>query len=135
MEEWRKLHLVKKLLFLLLLSPLCHSEVIEFTCDGFIPYQVEFDSIKETGEIKFLVEFKSLIAEATAKKIINNTSIHKLTITEDFYQFHISKGKLRYRMNVFINRKNLISDYQFTGVINWQSKCVRGKLDLSKNII
>lgn len=99
---------MKKLLFLLLICPLSYSEVIKFTCDGFVPYQVEFDTVEEKGELKFLVDTDILVGK-DIRSFKEKTLIHKLTISDDYYKFHISKHQFQARVFVYINRKNLMS--------------------------
>ena len=126
---------MKKLLFLLLISPLSYSEVIKFTCDGFVPYQVEYDTITEEGELKFLADIDVLVNKDILKPMKKKTSIHKLTINEDYYKFHISKHQFQARVFVYINRKNLMSRYEYT-IFEWFGQCTKAEKELSSiNII
>jgi hypothetical protein len=90
---------MKKLLFLLLICPLSYSEVVKFTCDGFVPLQVEYDTITEEGELKFLADIDSVFHKDISKPVKKKTLIHKLTVTDDFYKFHISKNQFTAQIN------------------------------------
>ena len=126
---------MKKLLFLLLLSPSIYSEVLELTCEGNISYFIKYDTEKDIGEVKYLTNFKDInnLPEILLKRG-NVTNINKLTITEDYYDFYLRRY-IGLQPNITINRKNLTSVFHVTANQKLLSQCALGELGLTKNII
>ncbi|MDC1491361.1 hypothetical protein N8149_00245 [Gammaproteobacteria bacterium] len=124
---------MKKLLFLLLLSPSIYSEVLELTCDGIYPFYLEYDLEKNDGEIEFLTDIREIITPVPIKTIKNHTKIHKLIKTDDYLRFDLRKNRLLYVQSIYINRKNLKSHYQFANTYHYYGQCVKGKVDTPKN--
>ena len=87
------------------------------------------------GELKFLADIDVLVNKDILKPMKKKTSIHKLSINEDYYKFHISKHQFQANISVTINRKNLISSYQLS-VYEWFGQCTKAEKELSSiNII
>ena len=126
---------MKKLSFLLLLSPLIYSEVLELTCDGNYPFYLTYDLQKNEGEIEFLTDIQEIIAPATVEVLKNHTKIYKLIKTDDYLRFDLRKTRLLFTQSIYINRKNLKSHYEFASDYNYWGQCVIGKVDTHTNKI
>ena len=126
---------MKKLLFLLLLSPSIYSEVLELTCDGVYPFYLEYDLEKNDGEIEFLTDTREITTPGPASSIKNHTKIYKLIKTDDYLRFDLRKNRLLWVQSIYINRKNLKSHYQLAETFLFFGQCTKGKADTPKNKI
>ena len=137
---------MKKLLTLLLLSPLAFAEskVLELTCESAFPFQISYDFDTKKGTITYLENLDLLKKNAaSAGGPLNKLfpygvkAIKKLRKEGNYYVIVLGNFLLTRQNDIYINRNNLYfyADVYMGVRNNVEGVCKKGIHELSENQI
>ena len=121
----------KKILFLFLLVPVAHSEILELTCEFIVPLYIKINLTSNSGSIRVVDDIENL-KKGSYELNTKSASIY-LYGNEDSYQYSFRfRGRNDREVNLtdlYINKKThsgYIAVPGVGGVERFQGKCSKG---------